>query len=125
MLPLHETHVGLLVPKWCSLLGTDRNRGKQALELNVDFVPVVEFRGDQVSIEEANVVDVVFEAVLLAALGLPVSVEASGVGGKVEALGEGSLLEEGILRISLKVLRRGEQDNLVVVRTHHTTDFVT
>ena len=125
MLPLHETHVGLLVPKWCSLLGTDGNRRKQALELNVDFVPVVEFRGDQVSIEEANVVDVVFEAVLLAALGLPVSVEASGVGGKVEALVKGSLLEEGILRISLKVLRRGEQDNLVVVRTHHTSDFVT
>ena len=125
MLPLHETHVGLLVPKWCSHLGTDGNRGKQACELNVDIVPAVEFRGDQVSIEEANVVDAVFEAVLLAALGLSVGVEASGVGGKVEALGEGSLLEEGILRISLKVLRRGEQDNLVVVRTHHTTDFVT
>jgi len=125
MLPLHETCVGLLVPKWCSHLGTDRNRGKQACELNVDFVPVVDFMGDQVSIEEANVVDAVFEAVLLAALGLSVSVEASGVGSKVEALGEGSLLEEGILRISLEVLRRGEQDNLVVVRTHHTTDFVT
>ena len=125
MLPLHETRVGLLVPKWCSHLGTDGNRGKQACELNVDFVPVVDFMGDQVSIEEANVVDAVFEAVLLAALRLSVSVEASGVGSKVEALGEGSLLEEGILRISLEVLRRGEQDNLVVVRTHHTTDFVT